>query len=79
MNEAFKEVTAAQQDAQSYINRANAYATQLTQKAQGESAAFDKVYEEYRLAPEVTRRRMYYETMEQILQKVPKTIIEAPG
>jgi membrane protease subunit HflK len=79
VNEAFKEVTAAQQDAQSYINRANAYATQLTQKAQGEAASFDKVYEEYRLAPEVTRRRMYYETMEQILQKVPKTIIEAPG
>ena len=79
VNEAFKEVTAAQQDAQSYINRANAYSTQLIQKAQGEAAAFDKVYEEYRLAPEVTRRRMYYETMEQILQKVPKTIIEAPG
>ena len=79
VNEAFKEVTAAQQDAQSYINRANAYSTQLTQKAQGEAAAFDKVYEQYRLAPDVTRRRMYYETMEQILQKVPKTIIEAPG
>ena len=79
VNEAFKEVTAAQQDAQSYINRANAYSTQLTQKAEGEAAAFDKVYEQYRLSPEVTRRRMYYETMEQILQKVPKTIIEAPG
>ena len=79
VNEAFKEVTAAQQDAQSYINRANAYSTQLTQKAQGEAAAFDKVYEQYRLAPDVTRRRMYYETMEQVLQKVPKTIIEAPG
>ena len=79
VNEAFKEVTAAQQDAQSYINRANAYSTQLTQKAQGEAAAFDKVYEQYRLSPEVTRRRMYYETMEQILTKVPKTIIEAPG
>jgi modulator of FtsH protease HflK len=79
VNEAFKEVTAAQQDAQSYINRANAYSMQLTQKAQGEAAAFDKVYEEYRLAPEVTRRRMYYETMEQVLQKIPKTIVEAPG
>ena len=79
VNDAFKEVTAAQQDAQSYINRANAYSTQLTQKAQGEAAAFDKVYEQYRLAPDVTRRRMYYETMEQVLQKVPKTIIEAPG
>ena len=79
VNEAFKKVTAAQQDAQSYINRANAYSLQLTQKAQGEAAAFDKVYEQYKLAPEVTRRRMYYETMEQILPKVPKTIIEAPG
>jgi modulator of FtsH protease HflK len=79
VNEAFKDVTAAQQQAQSYINQANAYATQLTQKAQGEAAAFDKVYEEYRLAPEVTRRRMYYETMERVLQGVDKTIIEAPG
>jgi membrane protease subunit HflK len=79
VNEAFKKVTAAQQDAQSYINRANAYSLQLTQKAQGEATAFDKVYEQYKLAPEVTRRRMYYETMEQILPKVPKTIIEAPG
>ena len=79
VNEAFKRVTAAQQDAQSYINRANAYSLQLNQKAQGEAAAFDKVYEQYKLAPEVTRRRMYYETMEQILPKIPKTIIEAPG
>lgn len=79
VNEAFKKVTAAQQQAQSFINQANAYSLQLTQKAQGEAAAFDKVYEQYRLAPEVTRRRMYYETMEQILPKVPKTIIEAPG
>ena len=32
VNDAFKEVTAAQQDAQSYINQANAYALQLTQR-----------------------------------------------
>ena len=49
------------------------------QKAQGDATAFDKVYEQYKLAPEVTRRRMYYETMEQVLSKVDKTIIEAPG
>ena len=79
VNDAFKEVTAAQQDAQSYMNQARAYALQLTAKAQGEATAFDKVYEEYRLAPEVTRRRMYDETMEQVLSKVDKTIIEAPG
>jgi membrane protease subunit HflK len=79
VNDAFKEVTAAQQDAKSYVNQANAYALQLTAKAQGEATAFDKVYEQYKAAPEVTRRRMYYETMEQVLSKVDKTIIEAPG
>src|ERR671921_1608006 len=79
VNDAFKEVSAAQQQAQSYINDARAYALQLTAKAQGEAAAFDKVYEEYRLAPEVTRRRMYYETMEKVLSKVDKTVVEADG
>jgi membrane protease subunit HflK len=79
VNDAFKRVTAAQQQAQSYINNANAYSLQLRQKSQGEATAFDKVYEQYKLAPEVTRRRMYYETMEQVLSKVDKTIVEAPG
>jgi membrane protease subunit HflK len=79
VNDAFKEVTAAQQDAQSYINQAGAYALQLKQKAQGDATAFDKVYDQYKLAPAVTKRRMYYETMERVLQKVDKTIIEAPG
>jgi len=79
VNDAFKDVTAAQQEAGSYINQANAYALQLRQKAQGEATAFDKVYDQYKLAPVVTKRRMYYETMERVLQKVDKTIIEAPG
>lgn len=79
VNDAFKEVSAAQQTAQTYLNEARAYAQQLTAQAQGESAAFDKVYEEYRLAPRVTQRRMYYETMERVLSQVDKTIIEAEG
>jgi len=79
VNDAFKEVSAAQQTAQTYLNEARAYAQQLTAQAQGESAAFDKVYEEYRLAPRVTKRRMYYETMERVLSQVDKTIIEAEG
>jgi len=78
VNEAFKAVSAAQQEAQTFLNEARAYAQQLTAAAQGEAAAFDKVYEEYRLAPDVTRRRMYYETMERVLSKLDKTIIE-PG
>ncbi|MGE4409556.1 MAG: FtsH protease activity modulator HflK [Sphingobium sp.] len=77
VNDAFKEVSASQQAAQTYINEARAYAQQLNARAQGESAAFDKVYEQYRLAPEVTRRRMYYETMEAILADTDKTVVEA--
>ena len=77
--DAFKEVTAAQQDAQSAVNRAEAWAQQLTARAQGEAAAFDKVYAQYKLAPEVTRRRMYYETMERVLSQTDKTIVETQG
>ena len=79
VNDAFKEVSAAQQQAQSYVNQARAYALQLVAKAQGEAVAFDKVYGQYKLAPEVTRRRMYYETMERVLQGSDKTIVDAPG
>jgi modulator of FtsH protease HflK len=79
VNEAFKEVTAAQQAAQTDVNNANAYALQLRQIAQGEATAFDKVYEQYKLSPEVTRRRLYYETMERVLRNVDKTIVETPG
>ncbi len=76
VNEAFKAVTVAQQNRQANINNANAYAQQIISRAQGEAGAFDKVYEQYRLAPEVTRKRMYYETMEDILSRTDKTIVE---
>lgn len=79
VNDAFKSVTAAQQAKQGNINNANAYAQQVIQRAQGEAAAFDKVYEQYKLAPEVTRRRMYYETMEAVLSNTDKTIVEPAG
>jgi len=79
VDEAFKKVNAAKQQRESYQNDARAYAQEVLEQARGESAAFDKVYEQYRLAPEVTRRRMYYDTMEQVLGKVDKTIIEARG
>lgn len=79
VNDAFKEVTAKQQEVEANLNGARAYAQQVVARAQGEAEAFNKVYEQYRLAPEVTRRRMYYETMERVLSKVDKTIVEAPG
>jgi len=78
VDDAFKDVSAAQQDAQQYLNQSRAYAQQLLAAAQGASAAFDAVYVQYKLSPEVTRKRMYLETMENVLSKVDKTVIE-PG
>ncbi|MFV0623706.1 protease modulator HflK [Sphingomonas sp. ac-8] len=78
VDDAFKAVTAAQQEAQSNLNDARAYAQQVIERAQGDAAQFDRIYEQYRAAPEVTRRRLYYETMEQVLRGADKTIVE-PG
>jgi membrane protease subunit HflK len=47
-------------------------------EARGEAARFNAIYDEYRRAPEVTRRRLYLEAMEEVLPKVEKVIIE-PG
>ena len=77
--DAFKDVSAAQQDADATRNRARAYAQQVLARAQGDAAAFDRIYAQYKLAPEVTRRRLYYETMESVLAKTDKTIIETDG
>ncbi len=77
--DAFREVLAAQQDAQSDINRARAWAEQVTARAEGEAQEFDEVYQQYRLAPEVTRRRMYYETMERVLRQTDSTVVETDG
>jgi len=79
VNEAFKRVTAAQQEAQADINNSRAYYQQIIARAQGDAAAFDQIYAQYKLAPEVTRRRLYYDTMERVLMKVDKTVLEAPG
>ncbi|MGC6399896.1 protease modulator HflK [Sphingomonas sp. FW199] len=79
VDDAFKEVTASQQQAQANVNNARAYAQQVIARAQGDAAQFDKIYEQYRAAPDVTRRRIYYETMEEVLARSNKTIVETPG
>ncbi len=76
---AFQQVTAAQQDAERDRSNARAWAQQLLARAEGDAAAFDKVYEEYKLSPAVTKRRMYYETMERVLNNNPKVIMEGKG
>jgi len=65
---AFDNVNVAQQEAERDRSEARAWAQQVIARAQGDATAFDKVYEEYKLAPDVTKRRMYYETMERVLR-----------
>jgi modulator of FtsH protease HflK len=75
--EAFTRVTAAQQQLESNLSKARAYASQVTQRAEGDTAEFDRIYVQYREAPEVTKRRLYYQTMEEVLAKADKTIVES--
>lgn len=77
--DAFKDVSVAEQDANAAMNRARATAERILAQAEGETEAFDKVYEQYRLAPEVTRQRLYYETMERVLRQTDKTVVETGG
>jgi membrane protease subunit HflK len=55
---------------------AAAYKTRVVQEAEGEAARFTSVYAEYAKAPEVTRKRLFLETMEQVLGGSEKVIIE---
>ncbi|KPH60698.1 MULTISPECIES: protease modulator HflK [unclassified Novosphingobium] len=75
--EAFDQVNVSQQEADRDRSKARAWAQQTLARAQGEAASFDKVYEQYKLAPEVTKRRMYYETMERVLRDNDTVVAEA--
>ncbi|MBT1443841.1 FtsH protease activity modulator HflK [Shewanella sp. JM162201] len=56
---------------------ARAYKEQVVQQAQGAVARFEKLLPEYKAAPEVTRQRLYIETMEQVLSGNNKVLIDA--
>ena len=55
---------------------AAAYRTRVVEEAQGEAQRFTSVYDEYAKAPEVTRKRLFLETMEQVLGGSEKVIVE---
>jgi modulator of FtsH protease HflK len=80
-----------QNEAQTYANRvvpeargraariiqdAEAYRAQVVANAKGQSSRFLQIYDQYKKAPDVTRQRMYLETMERILSGTDKTIID---
>jgi len=55
---------------------AEGYRQQAIAAAKGEAARFDDVYQEYKKAPDVTRRRLYLETMTQVLGPMTKIIVD---
>jgi len=58
------------------IQDAEGYRAQVVNDAKGEAARFGSIYKEYAAAPEVTRKRMYLETLEAVLGDVDKIIID---
>ena len=84
----------AQNEAQTYANRvvpeargrvaqitqnAEAYREQTVAEATGQTARFSKIYDEYKKAPDVTRQRMYLETMERLFGSTDKIILDTGG
>ena len=65
----------ARGEAQETIQLAEAYALNRVNRATGEAERFTSIFDEYVRAPEVTRRRLYLETMERIIPKLGNKII----
>ena len=66
----------ARGEAAQVLEEAEAYRARVVNEAQGEASRFSAVLEEYTKAPEVTRKRLYLETMEEVLGRVDKIIMD---
>lgn len=67
-------------EAQKLIETAKGYAAERVNRALGDIAKFEKIFEQYVKAPDITKQRMYLETMTKLLPKIPeKWIIEQGG
>jgi membrane protease subunit HflK len=69
-------VAEARGEAAQTLEQAEAYRARVVNEAEGEAARFIAVYNEYAKAPEVTRRRLYIETLERVLGDVDKIIMD---
>lgn len=78
--EAFRDynqiINIADGEALKIIEEAEAYKSQVIDLAEGEASRFIKILAEYRRAPQVTRERMYLETMERVLERSEKLILD---
>lgn len=72
-------VPRARGEAEKYIQDAEGYKQAVISRAQGEASRFSAVYNEYKLAKDVTKKRIYLETMEEIMGGMNKVIIDGNG
>lgn len=61
------------------IEEADAYKGRVVAQAEGDASRFKQIYTEYAKAPEVTRQRMYIDTMQQIFSNTSKVMVDARG
>ena len=61
------------------VEEANAYQQQVEANALGETRRFNALLAEYQKAPEVTRDRLYIETMQEVLANNPKVLVDVEG
>ncbi|QDL92831.1 FtsH protease activity modulator HflK [Paroceanicella profunda] len=71
-----KKLAEARGEAAQLVQEAEAYRSQAVNEAQGAASRFTAIYNEYVNAKEVTRKRLYLETMERVLGNVDKVIID---
>ena len=69
----------ARGQAQQMVLEAEGYRQEVINRAQGEASRFSAVYNEYKQSRDITRKRMYLETMEDILQGMSKIIVDKSG
>ncbi|MCJ8333399.1 MAG: FtsH protease activity modulator HflK [Epibacterium sp.] len=74
-----RKLAAARGQSAQTLEEAEAYRAQVVNQASGEAARFTSVLEEYEKAPEVTRKRLYIETMEDVFSRVDKIILDESG
>lgn len=67
----------AKGDGAKMIEDAEAYKSKVIADAVGDASRFKQIYAEYAQAKDVTKRRMYLETMEAVLKNMPKTIVDS--
>ena len=60
------------------VQSAQGYREQTVAEAKGQASRFSQIYEQYKKAPDVTRQRMYLETMERVLGGADKIILDTP-